>query len=77
MFDLIPLIPFNKFITGEHTRFFYLLKWIRIVKANVILDPDRFFKQVKEWVYDKRFTAVLNDDELKDDTHNDHNKIKK
>ena len=39
------------------------------------MDPEQFFKQIKEWVYDKKFSEVLKDEVLKYDTINDHNKI--
>ena len=40
LYDFIPLIPFNRFIKTKNSRFLYLLKWMRLQRAVVILDPE-------------------------------------
>ena len=45
--DLIPLIPFNMFLTFRYSKLFYFIKCMRIVKSIGLLDSKRFMFIVK------------------------------
>ena len=69
------MIPFNLLFKGKYTRFFYLLKWTRLIKASILFNADTFIIDSINMFYNKKFQKVLQDEELKFDQSMDHNKI--
>ena len=73
--NLLLIIPFNSFIKRPNSRLLYLLKWIRLIRINAILDTRKFYNELVHFLYAKKFKAALQDADLAEDQDKDHNKI--
>ena len=47
IYDLLPLIPYRFIFSFDNSRFFYLIKVVRILQFFKVLDTSNFMKLVK------------------------------
>jgi len=76
IYDVIPLIPCNFMFHFPGSRFFFLIKSVRLIQAYEILDVKQFNKSIGEF-FKKRLDKVCQDPEKAIDDEEDNTHIVK
>lgn len=75
LIDLLPQIPFYRWVDGKNSKLFQLIKIMRLSKGIYLLSSNQFMAQIKR-VYQKKLeNLILTDPDLKDNMDIDNNNI--
>ena len=73
--DMVAMIPFAGFVSGQQAKLFYLIKIVRMQKGNYLLSSNTFMRQVKE-LFKQRLNRIIEEEpELADNSDLDNNNI--